>query len=80
LFAAELDNIPSEMPTEHQQYVEEQYEKFMAERQKQKKKQQKPKQQQQQQQQQIPKEKGFSPMQMGMKRSSSSNIDLTEQV
>lgn len=71
------------MPTEHQKYVEEEYAKFMAERQKQKQKKQKSnkqqQEQQQQQQQQIPKDKGISPMELGMKRSSSSVVQLTEQ-
>lgn len=66
------------MPTQHQKYVEEEYAKFMAERKKQKQKDQKAKQQEQQQQ--IPKDKGFSPMEMGMKRDLTSDVELTEQV
>lgn len=72
-------NIPSSLPTEQREYVEEEYQKFMKQRKEQKQKEQR--QQQQQQQQEIPKAKGFSPKKFGMVRlESNSTISLNEQV
>jgi hypothetical protein len=77
--------MPTSMPTEHQQYVEEEYEKFMQQRQQQKKgnSQQSGQQQHKQKEKpapQIPKENGFSPKERGMKRSAESRVSLTNQV
>lgn len=78
-------NIPSSMPTEQRQYVEEEYQKFMKQRKEQKQQQQQQQQRQQQQQQQqpqeIPKAQGFSPKKFGMFRmESNSTVPLNDQV
>jgi hypothetical protein len=61
------------MPTEHQKYLEEQYQKFMEDRQKKKK-------EEQERNRPPPPPKGISPKELGMKRSTDSKVPVNEQV
>jgi len=71
-------NIPSEMPTEHQKYLQEEMAKYAKQRQaKRKSAAAKP----QEEAPVIPKEDGFSPRKLGMRRSeSNSSVPLNAQV
>lgn len=70
---------PTSMPTEHQELVQAEYEKFMAQRQKEKAAKE-AEELRKQQASMPPPPKGISPKELGMKRSDTTQVQLTEQV
>lgn len=76
-----LDNVPSSMPTENRAYVDEQYQKFMAERRKQKEAEAKKREEEMKKNAPPKPPPGISPKKLGLVRdATSSTVELTQQV
>jgi hypothetical protein len=76
-----LDSMPSSMPTENRAYVDEQYQKFMAERRKQKETEAKKKEEEMKKNAPPKPTPGISPKSLGLVRDpGASRVEITQQV